>query len=168
MAYSADKSAFASTEKCSGYIYGIYDNRKKKNAEKLAVTDCVYVGKSTQKVKGSRFVQHAGQDKNYPWKDKSLEWNEDSYETWPFVPRTIEDIKGWTRFDIAVAEQYHMTNAVELGGNILNKINALSKEKWDDYKDTKSYTIKNQMNGWEYVSLKHTQDSDDGNSGFDW
>lgn len=162
MANQLKPSSFASTDLYRGQIYGIYVN--KKGYDKIKASDCIYVGKTCQKYVGDRFVQHVLKDNGAPWYNKNYDYND--YKKWPYVPFQIEGFNNWTRFDVAVAEQYHMTNAINTcKAKLLNGINALSQNKWNAFKGTKVHTLlKNSKlvpSNWNYMSLTDVNNAQD-------
>ena len=168
MAYQLKQSSFASTDTYKGQIYGIYVNNN--GYDNIQARDCIYVGKTCQEYVGDRFIQHVSNDQGAPWYNKKYDYN--NYKIWPYVPFQIEAFNNWTRFDIAVAEQYHMTNAIlTCSAHLINNINALSKVKWEAYRNNSDvFTLPTKMDWgkkWNYSSLQKANESRD-DSGSMW
>ena len=126
----------------SGQIYGIYNN----SSGDFDASDCVYVGKTVGADVGTRWLQHIDKDAGKPWyKMKLVDGDSEAY-----VVRQIWGFKNITRFDVAVAEQYYIQKAInEWDATLLNKINALTKSKFDAYKDKDVFTTKSEYGTWE-------------------
>ncbi|WP_218943176.1 GNAT family N-acetyltransferase [Sphingomonas sp. R-74633] len=136
-----DTSGFSSTSTTlSGQIYGIWKNEQYPNAvqdSSLSKVKCLYVGKTNPKVDGdygARFYQHCTKDADKPWFVSSKCSYGDDAEKWPYIVRQLWAFKDVTCFDVAVAEQYYHQE----WASPLNKIRAITPEKFAAYKDDHS------------------------------
>jgi len=117
-----------------GQIYGIWANDGNLGKPKY----CLYVGKaSLGEDIGDRFVQHARNDDWAPWWIGKGHDYSGKESTWLYTVRNLEFYDKYTKFDVAVAEQWWMQKIVELGGKLYNRINAISVAKFNKYKKDK-------------------------------
>jgi hypothetical protein len=66
----------------------------------------IYVGQTSLDRAGSRFVEHARDDAGAPWHKDVCDYSSDDADDWPYLPRTLENLKDVTRFEVTAAEQW--------------------------------------------------------------
>jgi hypothetical protein len=151
-------SGFDSKDKSKGQIYGIWRNPQypKGKIEQSDMTPdlCIYVGKTIVNDVGDRFIQHVNEDRDKPWFRLNYSSNPDAYqksdEYWPYVPRQFEKFSKFTKFDVAVAEQFWIQHCIKEGAELMNTVNAITVKKFLAYKtDPSVYTSKKLYGSWE-------------------
>lgn len=159
------QSGFNSTKAYSGQIYGIYFNPQFASSGKITKNDlsmnqCLYVGKTIVKDVGDRFIQHTTEDFSKPWHIDNCSkgaYKSSNDDYWEYVPRQLWKLQSVTMFDVAAAEQYYLQEAIKAGANLRNRINALSREKYDEFKKNKDvFKTRKEYGTWKPKDLKDT------------
>lgn len=113
----------------------------------------VYVGLTSYKRDGDRFIEHVNNDENYPW-HKSLvadnAYQSPNSKNWPYYPVKLEDCKDFTELETAASEQYWFEKHGGLTGALLNKQQPLTLATFNKYKNASTYrgTAKGFPAGW--------------------
>ena len=110
-------------------IYGIY------TMNKGTVKDCIYVGQTTAERWFERFWEHATYDSWAPWHiSKCGGYSQSNKEDWPYYPVQIEKLKDVTKFEVTAAEQWWIEDKRKRGAKLLNHVNAMTRQAFDNYK----------------------------------
>ena len=104
-------------------IYAITTNDQKK---------IIYVGQTTDKRAGDRFVEHATRDKWAPWYYGYDNYYDEADESkWPYRVHSLENLKDVTKFETTVAEQWWLEKLMKDGHKLLNDSTPCSVESFE-------------------------------------
>ena len=124
----------------------------------------LYIGKASlgENIE-DRFIQHTKTDTTKPWhinnardKNGNICGYGNDFMKWPYIVANIYMYKGFTKFDVAVAEQYYMQDAKSVHkAKLLNTNNAITDTKFDSVLRINPgvFTTKIEYGAWRPVDI---------------